>query len=184
MRTIDELLYIVKKEFIYDNYSGLCDVINNLRYKHIISDDEHNYVYNYIRNNKPRNVSTDSLFWYKPHLKPPRIKWLNKHIQKHSVPLYLLLSLVLFELIKEDKGKYKYESMCPIITDLHKANAITFIEYDIIFSFLKSKGISPLYYRWRPYKHRLRIVFLVKYIVYEYIKYIYETIKNKYSKWF
>lgn len=96
MRTTKELLTIVKDNLYLMKDKklaiGLCSVISTLSDKDIISSDEHVYLVKYLENNKPTNAikrSTMSfddttycqqLFWWKPCVIAPRLKWLNKQI--------------------------------------------------------------------------------------------------------
>jgi hypothetical protein len=88
-RTIKELLQLMLDE--QDLFgSGLCNWVDNIFYKSKMSFGEKEILTDYIKNNRPSMFSSiDALkcantnFYWKMNNIKPRIKWINKHIQKN-----------------------------------------------------------------------------------------------------
>ncbi len=92
MRTIKELLQVMldnQKYFV----SGLCNLVDNICLKDLISMKEHRILLNYVKENKPSTFSSFERFkqeicaeayWWKKGNINPRIKWLKKHIKQNS----------------------------------------------------------------------------------------------------
>lgn len=76
-RLISELLEMLKRKFNSDYHSGLCAAYISLHLTDVINQTEYFIIKDYLINNRPN----DYLFWYESHLKEPRIKWLDKHIE-------------------------------------------------------------------------------------------------------
>lgn len=88
MRSIKELLQILLSNQQYFSL-GLCHWTHKLYNNGLISDDEDNLLYAYIRKNRPSMYSSigawrqrnSDWFWKQGNIEP-RIKWINKHILK------------------------------------------------------------------------------------------------------
>ena len=88
MRSIKELLAVMlehKSLFI----NGLCLWASDLNWRGIISHDEFRLLQQYIDNNRPSKYSSlsafnyrHSSFYWKCGDIIPRVKWINKHLQK------------------------------------------------------------------------------------------------------
>jgi len=96
MKTINELLIILKRECIIESingeliYSGLCSAASNsYRQKDLIIKEEFYKLKEYILDNPPLKFEIKSFFgfsmhgyYWNTHLLKPRILWLDKHIKK------------------------------------------------------------------------------------------------------
>ncbi len=90
MRSIKELLEIMLENKSYF-FSGLCDLVHDLRYCGDITQEERILLINYIKYNRPSKWSSLSAFknrssgyyWKRKDIKP-RIKWIKKHIKLNS----------------------------------------------------------------------------------------------------
>ena len=82
MRTTRELLIILKKN-IQLLQTGLCMLASQLEYYDTITDEECEYLREYIYDNIPkdRNLDIGLYYWPKGDLKS-RLKYLNSHIRK------------------------------------------------------------------------------------------------------
>lgn len=96
MKTIKEILILVKKEFnrnLLDGYEyiGLCETVSGLSYYNIITPTErlkfNNYWDKYAKTHKQfydiygNKINDNWMLAWKPYSKPYRNKWLNKHIK-------------------------------------------------------------------------------------------------------
>jgi hypothetical protein len=80
MRSIKELLIILKKN--KDSFeTGLCMLIDDLKFAGIITPAEQNRLNNYIDKNHPKNYDYYPYYWEKYKWRP-RIIWINKQIKK------------------------------------------------------------------------------------------------------
>ena len=92
-----EILQLVKEEFLTlkyltdDTYRGLCVVARYLRCNNILTYNDSVEFEKYLRNSFNANKrvfyndygkrsASDSQYYWMPRIKPPRIKWLDKHI--------------------------------------------------------------------------------------------------------
>ena len=96
MRTIKELLEIMLAYYEKPENGttfGLCKVVNSLRSDEVITQEEEDIITYYMGNNKPVTsfytwenevTNEDYKFWYQVGVKPPRIEWLNEHIELNT----------------------------------------------------------------------------------------------------
>lgn len=59
---------------------GLCEVIDSLFLKDYILITEHVLLRSYLSRHAPKKKNGE--YWFPPRKKEPRIKWLNKQIEK------------------------------------------------------------------------------------------------------
>ena len=80
MKSIHELLIIVK--YYFNDYfeTGLCAIVTSLWHDKIITRDEAILLNNYILANRPWNSEGLLYFWDMGDI-PLRLEWLDKHIK-------------------------------------------------------------------------------------------------------
>lgn len=91
MRTIKEILVIIKEEFNIRYYNGLCNTTYNLCIKNKITYDEYllwkDYWEDYAKTQMvfyyyAGDKTLDNTYWaWRVGLKKPRNNWLDKHIK-------------------------------------------------------------------------------------------------------
>ena len=90
MKTINEILVLVKKELLNDRdknkpkefiQGGLCYFADNMEYRNIITEKENELFFDYLYKHRPPNKR--SWFW-QPYLIRPRLSWLTRHINLTS----------------------------------------------------------------------------------------------------
>ena len=88
MRSTKKLLIILKDEIkndteLWQQAKFLCILCSKLRDNDLLSLKEYLKVLSYIEDREPDESKLDSFGgWFPPLLKKPRIKWLNKQINK------------------------------------------------------------------------------------------------------
>ena len=89
-RSINELLQLLLDnidQIRYDRIKGLCVLTNHLYGNSSLNRIEYETLIAYIYNNKPLNYRTMSghAYFWKEGKRPPRIKWLKKHIKRTNL---------------------------------------------------------------------------------------------------
>lgn len=80
MKTIKELLQLVYDYERKERHMGLCSVVHRMYFFSCINIDEYDILIDYIKDNKPKNVSENNAYWFPMFNWQPRNKWLLKHI--------------------------------------------------------------------------------------------------------
>ncbi len=70
------ILRLLKTIILSERFDGLCYTSLILRYRGVINDYEYYWLSTLIDNNKPRKLYRNIFYW-KPFVKKPRIKWIN-----------------------------------------------------------------------------------------------------------
>ncbi len=81
-RSVNQLLKLMLEniDFVKEAKTGLCDVINMLRWSVKISGNDWICITNYFIANRPDGKSSLDYWWPKGEI-TPRIEWLKKHIE-------------------------------------------------------------------------------------------------------
>ena len=106
MRTIKELLQILREEILNDTYrwkasSFMCVLANTLHLKRIITGQEYQKLSNYLASNKPEETRLDG-GWFPPGEKKPRLLWLDYHIDNKKEVKFTKKAVI--DLLEKEKN--------------------------------------------------------------------------------
>ena len=79
-RDLSVLLAMVLSDLEQEEITGICWLIFTMSRNGVISPEEHLAISDYLYDNRP-NRSKNRMYFWKEGSKPPRIKWLEKHIK-------------------------------------------------------------------------------------------------------
>ena len=86
MRDVKELLILLKDSLNIQTSSeeeyGMCIRIDHLRLTNKINIDEFVVLIDFLEDNRPESVLSNSVYWFDYDDKKTRIKWLEHHINK------------------------------------------------------------------------------------------------------
>lgn len=80
-------ILVILRKFIYEDKQftdGLCWASRRLYHFNKLSVAQYMFFGKYLKNNRPKEtvILTTFGFWWKPNIKEPRLKWIDKELKK------------------------------------------------------------------------------------------------------